>query len=761
MVISPQSILEKPGYQQKPGFWLTIYHTRTQTNSNSCAVKDQSYNSVKKNNRCEDGTDWMESSKKRTRWSWIVGCLLLGCCCAALLALAAGFLILDEDGIWDSFVSELREWEEATPWPSPAATRTAVSAQLPVPEVTAVPTPTMAPLPPSRLRQSPPDTIVQQPAAPQATVDLARLYTLHFPPHDYYETAVRLGQATLAPYTLAGPAYRLGDRQTFFLDDDEIEAELVVIGQNAAFWVEQGVNIDAAMLREVSSRLDETLYPRLVALFGQPQWAGVNGSGRFTILHTRLGLGQELGYFSSVDTYPADLFATSNEQEMVYLNVDELVVGSELYYGTLVHEIQHLIQWHTDPNEKVWLDEGLSQLAELYLGFHTIDTLPYLAEPGTSLTLWSAEEEQIDAHYAASYLFLVYFWEQLGETAVQELARHPANGMASVRSVLAGFAPERLLTDFFADWTVANLLDDPDAGPAYYYENLLLTEYPTMAHTVTNLPAVNTSNLPPFGVDYVALDVSGPITLSFAGDTAVLLSSSPPPEGRCYWLAPPMNDTAAYLTGTFDLTGLDQATLTFDTWFDLEPGWDFAYVTISTGGGANWSLLTPHYTNSGEYGPAFTGYSGDLVAGGWLSESIVLDAYVGQVVEIRFEVLTDFAVLGRGFAVDNIAIPELGHFSGAETACTQSLAQTAVEGWQGHGFVATGWQLPQRWMLRLITWGETGSPPTVTPLLLDELNQGEWALDLGDEGGVLMVTAVTSFTEADASYWYSVVNSNY
>ncbi|MFO7536553.1 MAG: immune inhibitor A [Chloroflexota bacterium] len=719
-----------------------------------------------------------KQTKKRAFWPWLVSCLLLGCCCG-LLVLGAGFWLLEESGEWDPFVSELWEWQEATPWPAPAATRTAVSGGLSAPEITAVvplvereATPTTAPPPVSRLRQPPPDRIEQRPPAPRATVDLGRLYRLTFPPHDYYETAVRLGGHPLGPRQVGEASYRLGDRQTFFLEDVEVEAELLVIGQQAAFWVERGVNVDLAELREVSRRLDTTLYPRLVALFGQPGGGGLDENGRFAILHTRLGLGLELGYFTSVDLYPASLFETSNEQAMVYLNVDELEVGSELYYGTLVHEIQHLIQGNVDPNEKAWLDEGLSQLAELYLDFYTVDTLPYLEAPGISLNLWPTDEEEADAHYAASYLFAVYFWEQLGETAVQELARHPANGIASVWSVLQGFAPERPLPHFVADWAVANLLDDPDAGPVHYYENLLLTEYPATVHTASVLPEALTSSLPPFGVDYIALDVSGPIVISFAGDTAVALSSSPPPEGRCYWLAPPMNDTAASLAGTFDLTGLTQATLTFDTWFDLEPGWDFAYVTISTDGGESWSLLRPHYASAGEFGPGFTGYSGDIGDsladtipdtighGGWLSESIVLDAYVGQVVEIRFEVLTDYAILGRGFAVDNIAIPELGHFSGAELACShdgQQGTQAAVEGWQGQGFAATGWQLPQKWALRLVTWGNEGRTPTVTPLLLDELNQGEWTVTLGNEGGVLVVTAVTPFTEAEANYWLSVI----
>ena len=36
---------------------------------------------------------------------------------------------------------------------------------------------------------------------------------------------------------------------------------------------------------------------------------------------------------------------------MLYLNMGNLTVGEDLYYGTLVHEFQHLAQWNVDGNE--------------------------------------------------------------------------------------------------------------------------------------------------------------------------------------------------------------------------------------------------------------------------------------------------------------------------------------------------------------------------------------------------------------------------
>ena len=47
----------------------------------------------------------------------------------------------------------------------------------------------------------------------------------------------------------------------------------------------------------------------------------------------------------------------------------------------------------------------------------------------------------------------------------------------------------------------------------------------------------------------------------------------------------------ATLTRAFDLTGVSQASLAFDLWFDIEEGFDFAYVLASRDGGASWDVL--------------------------------------------------------------------------------------------------------------------------------------------------------------------------
>src|SRR5690606_26591901 len=70
----------------------------------------------------------------------------------------------------------------------------------------------------------------------------------------------------------------------------------------------------------------------------------------------------------------------------------------------------------------------------------------------------------------------------------------------------------------------------------------------------------------------------------------------------------------AKMTRTVDLSGVRSATLTFDAWYSLQEGRHYAYVQVSTDGGATWEILpatdtvttNPYALN---YGGGFTGVS--------------------------------------------------------------------------------------------------------------------------------------------------------
>ena len=112
---------------------------------------------------------------------------------------------------------------------------------------------------------------------------------------------------------------------------------------------------------------------------------------------------------------------------------------------------------------------------------------------------------------------------------------------------------------------------------------------------------------------------------------------------------------------TVDLTGKGTASLGFWTFYEIEEGWDFGFVQVSTDGGATWtSLENPDTTYEHDPGaietvlanlPGFTGHSE-----GWVYEEFDLADYVDQEIMVQFRYVTDWASTERGWFIDDITI---------------------------------------------------------------------------------------------------------
>ncbi len=247
----------------------------------------------------------------------------------------------------------------------------------------------------------------------QADNNLLTLLNADYPPRDYFEGAARLGRVEVGPRTVEAINVKLGDMRAFYSDDGQHEAILSAITEHTYFWVETSLAFDEKMVALAASRFEKEIYPGLSQIFGTEWQPGIDNDTRFSILHLDgYGDDTDLGFFNKGDEYPRTVNEKSNEMEIIYLNMRNLIMGEDLYFGTLVHEYQHLMQWNADNNETVWLSEGLAQFAELYSGLNTADSdLDYWSNPDVQLNSWEYEnEDELFAHYGAAYLFVVYFW---------------------------------------------------------------------------------------------------------------------------------------------------------------------------------------------------------------------------------------------------------------------------------------------------------------------------------------------------------------
>jgi immune inhibitor A len=99
---------------------------------------------------------------------------------------------------------------------------------------------------------------------------------------------------------------------------------------------------------------------------------------------------------------------------------------------------------------------------------------------------------------------------------------------------------------------------------------------------------------------------------------------------------------------------------------EIEIDWDYAYLVISTDGGATWENVETNWStnfdpNGQNFGYGITGNSG-----GWAPLNADLSAYTGDVL-IGFRYWTDVTAVETGFMVDDISIPEIGYIDDAES----------------------------------------------------------------------------------------------
>jgi len=542
----------------------------------------------------------------------------------------------------------------------------------------------------------------------------------------------------------------LGDSETFWIadleneDNYEIEATLVLALEHALVYVENGVDVDREALERDARIFNDEIYPRNRELFGSEWTPGIDGDPRLTILNARIpGAG---GYFSSSDEVPRAVNRFSNEREMFYINVESYPPGSEGYLSTLAHEFQHMIQYNEAERPTTWLNEGLSQLAEELNGFSAsvANIAPaFLADPDLQLTDWGASPQESLSHYGASYLFASYMYQQYGaQLDLKRLIKQGAGEQLEVFAELAR-AQNPAIADFgdlYADWATANLLNAPAlAQGRYAYDQLPATvEAQPLGRAVGETVAQ-------FGSDYWSI---GPArqgrVLRFDGsDTIGVVDAEP--AGAAMWWSNRGDSASSTLEQAFDLRNVAQATLEYRLWFDIEAGWDYAYVAVSSDGGTTWQTLEGQHTTTDDpqganQGNGYTGTSGGGETPQWVDESIDLSAYAGTEIVLRFSLVTDDATNRPGMVIDDLRIPEISFSDNADSD---------DGGWQARGFARTDNRFPQRWELRFVR--QTGNRVTVEPLTLDGENRAQLSLAPG-ERGTLIVMATTPHTTERATY---------
>lgn len=331
-----------------------------------------------------------------------------------------------------------------------------------------------------------------------------------------------------------------------------------------------------------------------------------------------------------------------------------------------------------------------------------------------SLTEWGDQGgPEILCDYGAAYTMMEYLRGQYGDAFLSELHRNDANGLEGLDATLDRFRTDKDSRETLHDWAAAVALDaaidrtqekpgkpgkpgkPADKGGKGKGHDAKDLNWFTIASMSARINWENAQNYespgaPPNGSDYVRLTGRDgkPLTAkdlkSIEFDGAEQLEPTPvewevvdtPPDtidAGASCASPPAEGSgpAALYSGCgnmFDRSIAREvsvpeggANLTFDALWDIEEGWDFGFVQVSTDGGETWESLetedttTEHdpdaFENITENLPGFNGESGT-----WRPQTADLSAYAGQDVLVGFRYMTDPAATESGFWVRNIKV---------------------------------------------------------------------------------------------------------
>ena len=604
------------------------------------------------------------------------------------------------------------------------------------------------------------------PSVSETTADA--LLHAQIPERDLYQVVPRLRKdlALLTPVpTPAAHTHQVGDTDTFYVLEDastgkyrSVSAALQAITPHSYFWVEDGMNFDQAAVQAAADFFEQHVYPTDHKYFGSEQSPGIDGDVHINVLNTRFQ--QAAGYFSAEDTYPRILVPFSNQRNIIYMNIQALQMANDEYKADLGHEFQHLIHNFEAQHKTGWIDEGMGDLAIKVNGFPVGGVLGlYARNPDVQLNTWANDPRFMLPHYAASYLFFDYAAGRFGPDFTREVIHAPEEGINGIQAVLDQHQEGMHFDDLFADWAVANYLNDPSIeNGRFAYTNE--SSFHVSGETVLSQYPVNrTAHMHEYASNYYSLQpAGGDVTLYFTGTTTAKLLPVDAHGGRWMWYSNRADLADMTLTRQVDLSNVNKATLQFSAWYDIELNFDYAYVEASTDGGKTWDILPGKYTttdnpNGASYGPAYTGRSGvadqkSNQPAQWIQEQVDLTPYAGKAILLRFETITDDAYNAPGLAIDDISIPEINFSDDAENG---------ANGWQASGFIRTDNVLPQHYIVQVV---ESGTSTQVVRVPLDDQNRGTLAIKGFGKSvtqGELIVTADAPTTTEGTDYQLSVV----
>lgn len=224
--------------------------------------------------------------------------------------------------------------------------------------------------------------------------------------------------------------------------------------------------------------------------FGQESDLDQNGKIIFVI--TPFAQKNVIGYFSYNDKVAKEFYIEvspgkynkyinkyTNGGDFLYVNFNYLnhtdPAQQDNFYGTLLHEYQHMIHYDTrhiqnkiNSELDTWINEGLSMLAE-YISGHTVSHAAYIRDmfakkQGQSITDFKGDS------YGYSLLFFRYLYEVYGSKIIKNIYLSPHSGIKAIEEAVGRITGE--ITDFnkiYQDFMIMIITSGKELTTNQYY----------------------------------------------------------------------------------------------------------------------------------------------------------------------------------------------------------------------------------------------------------------------------------------------------
>ncbi len=429
------------------------------------------------------------------------------------------------------------------------------------------------------------------------------------------------------------PQYAIGDTFDFWVSRQEaltpvqVEARLIAATAMVYVWAEEGITLSPEIANALATGFTQTIgllrqsdQYRSLRLPSNENGGSlrnpadlvtltdIDGDSHWYVLLAKNLAGDDVIFTNPNDVQMLSLVPNgySNQHEMFYVNMSALSeadLQNQLYAPLMVNAVFDEVVSSLNPNLTPWLVNALSintQRTLLQIPISDEEVVAYFGNMDVGLTRSSTLESQ-PITQIGQQVFLSYLQSRYG--VMMDAYTTTSQGMDALDELLTeqiDFATGAVVTgnDAFADFVMASALNLPFGDGRYEVREVdnSLRAYTWMFQDLAEPVVLSNQSVNPYGaMIYVFSNGSAPqtVTTTFIGsDRSPRLPFAPPRQHNdsYYWSGTTVNSNH-HMTRAFNLQNVNQAELTFDAWFDLAHGWNYAYVSVSTDDGATWTPL--------------------------------------------------------------------------------------------------------------------------------------------------------------------------